>query len=144
MDESPINHLAIVTAKAEHSPWMLATARHVLRQTPGVDAVTTTRALGRAMRDPCAAGVVLTPVGYPDDYVAWGLGIRGAVVFAFVREEFRRRGVGRHVISLVTTAPVGEQIPCAVWTEDFSEMAEAGFPITYSLREARQLGRMCR
>lgn len=94
------------------------------------------RAFARALHDPGVNAVVMTPLGVRDEFLGWAVALADYLVYAYVRYDYRRRRIiglplGTMLIKHVVPKPV---IPCALWTQDASDMAAAGFPLRYDLR----------
>jgi hypothetical protein len=68
--------------------------------------------------------------------MGWAVSLDGALVFAYVTEEFRRQGLGS---TLATTVSSVLPVCLAIWTRDAAAMAEAGKPVVYSIHAYRAL-----
>ena len=112
----------------------------------GYDIMLLRNALQRALRDVECSAVVATPAGDSDELLGWAVGMRGALLYAYVRFPYRRSKLGFHRLgNRLISAVVGDgTIPSALWTRDASQMAAAGYPIRYDLdahERFRQLAR---
>jgi len=133
------NHCDVIPAPSAAWHWMRTTFRgriHELEGGPGVLAQQQTQALCRILQTRAGRAIVIAPRGHNDDWLGWALGINGFVLFVYVRDCFRRQGLGAQLLcSLTNAVPVG----VAYWTPDAAQMAGAGFPITYEIRAYQAL-----
>lgn len=89
-------------------------------------------ALVRMIQTGDATAVVAVPRGHPDDFSGWAVGLRGALVFAYVRRVLRRHGIGAELMGSVTPAD-SSAIHCAYWTTDAEGMCRHGMPLVYDI-----------
>jgi hypothetical protein len=125
--------LTSAPATRVHQAWMFDTFTRSLCDSmgDGYDARMDRDALGRAMRDPAATSLVVTPGSSADDFVGWAVGIGGAVVFAYVRYCHRRMGIGSNLMAMVT-----DSLPpwrFCYWTRAISRMSVKGFPCLHDM-----------
>jgi len=116
--------------------FVFSTFGESLRHTEGGrDVMLLRNALQRALRDTDCAAVVATPAGDTDELLGWAVGLRGSLLYAYVRFPYRRSKLGFHRLGdRLISAVVGDgPIPSALWTHDASQMAAAGYPIRYDL-----------
>lgn len=139
-------HLSLCQATREHSHWVLASARHTLAtMVSGSSIDRDIRSIEHMLRSPDCSCMIATPTDHGSDYIAWAIAHRdGWLAFAFVRESFRRRGIGTHVIASVVEVADSRSIPCANWSLDFSRAAANGYPVRYCLDSRNKFRRMCR
>lgn len=93
-------------------------------------------ALERILRGGIGRAVSATPAGFPDELMGWALSLDGALIFAYVSDDFRRQGLGAALVSRVTDAL---PVPLAYWTRDAEEMAAHGLAIRYDIHAFRAL-----
>jgi hypothetical protein len=110
------------------------------------DIILLRNALQRALRDTDCAAVVATPASDNDELLGWAVGMRGALLYAYVRFPYRRSKLGFHRLGdrLISSVVGDGTVPSALWTRDASQMAAAGYPIRYDLdahERFRQLAR---
>lgn len=86
-------------------------------------------ALLRAVRQKAAKAVVAVPRGEGDWWAGWAASLDGALLFAYVRADFRRNGIGIRLTRHATTA---SPVDVAYWTEDAQRMAAHGVDLRYS------------
>ena len=93
-------------------------------------------ALHRVLFTGAGTALVSSPIGYPDEWTGWAVGLGGSLVFAYVREEFRKQGIGHR---LIVRSTQGQPVHVAYWTEDAEEMQAHGYPIAYDIRAYQAL-----
>ena len=110
-------HVEIIPADAGHLPWIASTFSHQMRSVP----LTTRRqaadlsgALARIVRGKLGQTAIACPANEHDAGMGWAASLDGALLFAYVSEEFRRQGIGAALIATVTRAA---PVQVAVWTE---------------------------
>ena len=147
METGISRHLEHVAITREHYPfvvgtfsdclqaesWMTSESRHVHE-----------RALLRALRDPSALAIVVTPRGYPDELIGWSVAMPTALLFAYVRYPFRRGRLGHHFGTDLIERVCQSWVPCAVWTRAASRMAAKGFPTRYDIDEHEKFLQLAR
>jgi GNAT superfamily N-acetyltransferase len=136
---SLVGHIDVLRAVASHRDWILSTFRGQIARLEDVGkfaARTESDALRRVMC--CSAGlvVVAVPRGHIDDLLGWAVSLDDRLMFAYVREPLRHKGIGGQLIAeAVTAAPV----QVAYWTPDAESMQARGYPIAYSIKAHRSL-----
>jgi hypothetical protein len=132
-DAELFRSLVVVNAGREHMAWIGNSFVKSLCDSmgDGYDARMDRDAIGRAMRDPAATALVVAPVGSPDDFVGWAVGIGGAVVFAYVRYIHRRMGIGSNLMAMVTDCLPPWRF--CYWTRAISRMSVKGFPCLHDV-----------
>ena len=132
-------HVEIVPAAPEHLPWIRATFAHQVRTVP----MTTRRqagdmasALERILRGKLGQAAVACPIGARDAGMGWAVSLDGALLFAYVSDDFRRQGLG--VALTAAVVPPGP-VCVAFWTRAASDIAAKGFPLVYSINAFRSL-----
>lgn len=120
-----------------HHPFVFSTFSDSLRSRYSKDArVELEHALMRALLDPEVRTAMATPHGKPDALNGWAVGLRGVLLYAYVRFPYRCSKIVPHVgSSLIREVCDGDTICSALWTIDASRMAAHGFPIRYDLDE---------
>jgi hypothetical protein len=132
---------------ADGYPFVFSTFGESLRRAhDGRDIALLRSALQRALRDVDCSAVVATPAGDANELLGWAVGMRGALLYAYVRFPYRRSKLGFHRLGdrLIGAVVGNGTIPSALWTRDASQMAAAGYPIRYDLdahERFRQLAR---
>lgn len=139
MTDRLCNHLDVIPAPPSSRPWILDSFRGQLSRLEGGPrecAAEQTHALARLVGWQAGTAVVAVPRGYADDFVGWAVELGGALLFVYVREVFRRQGVGS---ALMAALPLRLPVEVAYWTADADAMAAAGFPIRYEIHAYRAL-----
>ena len=143
MVDEILSVVEIIPFQAGHAPWVLSTFWRQLRHAEGVDAKQAFQyadALARALRGPARA-YVATPRGYADDPIGWAASVGGAVVFAYVRQDFRRHGIAIQLVGCLTAHP---PVRLAFWTDDADAIQIHGFPVEYDIHAFREFLRYVR
>lgn len=143
MVDEILSSVEVVPFLPAHAPWVLATFWRQLLRAEGVDADQAMQyadALARALRGP-ARVYVATPRGYTDDAVGWAAGVGGAVVFAYVRRDFRRHGIATQLAGCLTERP---PVRLAFWTDAADAIQVHGFPVEYDIHAFREFLRYVR
>lgn len=122
------NHMEVIPASHDAIPWVLET---FLAQRHLVDGWAFARvqssALKRIIMGRIGRAVVAVPIGYPDEFAGWTVEMDGGILYAYVRDQFRRQGIGMKMLTTVTgTVP----IELGYWTEDAEGMARKGLAVT--------------
>lgn len=134
-------------AEDDHHPFVFSTFCDSLRRDVDFNARRMLEnSLRRALLDPDVKTAVATPRGKRDELLGWAVGLRGALLYAYVRFPYRMSKIVKHVgdslIREVCCPDVG--VRAALWTLDASRMAAHGYPIRYDLdahNAFRQLAR---
>jgi hypothetical protein len=125
-------HVSIVPAATAYWPYALDSfRRHLLYHCDGEHTESQTyrhrNRLAALLRGGLARMVVAAPNGY-EEALGWAVALGEVVVFAYVREQLRRNGLGSQMIARLT-----ESVPVRVayWTPSAAEIRAAGFPIVF-------------
>lgn len=131
------SHVDIIRySEAVHHPFVFSTFCDSLRSSHDFNSVRKLEnSLRRALIDPDASTAVATPKGEPDELLGWAVGLRGILLYAYVRFPYRQgkiiKRVGDTLIRMVANGETGYR--AAMWTLDASRMAAHGYPIRYDL-----------
>lgn len=109
---------------------------------PAASRILLHKIIHRVLVDPSSRTVVASPVGYPDEHIGWAVALGGALVFAYVKKDFRHRGLGTVLVSQVLD-PDGP-IRVAYWTRAAGRMALGGYPIVHDMSAQAELARFAR
>lgn len=133
------SHIDVLRAHREHFGWILETFRGQIARLPECGRIlarTESDALRRVLCAGIGRVVVAVPRGDDDGLIGWAASIDGRLVFAYVRELLRHKGIGGELIAaVVDLAPV----EAAYWTPDAEAMQARGYPIGYSIKAHRSL-----
>lgn len=128
------NHFEIIPATADALPWICDTFTRQLEwmgeagpRHPSSHA----RALSRIVRSGTGRAAVAVPIGYPSEYAGWAIEHAGRILFVYVRDQFRRNGIG---CKLLTTLTDSAPFQVAYWTPSCIEMELHGFPLQHDIK----------
>lgn len=132
-------HCEVIPAAPSSWPWVLETFRGKLERIDGGPALLAreqTAALRRILQTGAGRAVVSVPRGHSDDFLGWAVALDGFLLFAYVRDEFRRQGLGSQLACAITNSvPMG----LAYWTRDAEAISAHGYPIAYSIHAYQAL-----
>lgn len=96
----------------------------------------------RVLVDPSTRTVVASPIGYPEEHIGWAVATPSALVFAYVKKNFRRRGLGTTLVAQVLES--SGPIRVAYWTRAAGRMALDDYPIVHDGCAQAELARFAR
>jgi GNAT superfamily N-acetyltransferase len=131
-------HCSYVAAPAGARTWIRESFRDHVAGIPGGprDVDGQAWALVRALSTNAATATLAIPRGEPDAWLGWAVTMRGRLVFAYMRLDFRRHGIGLAMVGHVLDRT---PIDVAYWTSDARAMADHGIPIRYSIEAYNDL-----
>jgi len=145
IDYDFIRSLEYGPATGEHHPLIKSSFTRSIAETdpdPHAARIYLHKIIHRVLVDPRTISVVAWPRGYPDEHIGWAVAQDGALVFAYVKEHFRRCGLGTMLLAHVSES-VGP-IRVAYWTRAASRMALGGYPIVHDACVQSELARLAR
>jgi GNAT superfamily N-acetyltransferase len=133
------NHFEVLPATPAAYPWMIACFHKQIQRIDGGPhelAHSQRDALARILRGGLGSAVVASPIGFPEEEGGFAVALGGALLFAYVRNDFRRQGIARKMLQALT---LRTPVEAAYWTPEAEAIAAHGFPLRYDINAYRSL-----